>query len=122
MTLIGFQHVELRVRNLQESANFFCSLFGLRRLEAVPPNEKLCTCEASEGAGFAVVLSEGLPEGTPLAGLDHIGVRVSTEQDVQDAYTKAKAMGLRATEPRVFDGAWQTFLFDPSGYKIEVSV
>jgi len=123
VVVLGLHHVELRVRNLADSTAFLCDVFGLRRQDVVPPCDKTCVCvgmPASEGASFGIVLSEGLPPGTELAGLDHVGVRVATEQDVRDTYAKARALGYRATEPRVFGGAFQTFVFEPSGYKIEV--
>jgi hypothetical protein len=47
-------------------------------------------------------------------------LEVATAQDVRRAYEAAKAHGFCATEPRVYGGHYQTFLFDPDGYKVEI--
>ena len=63
-------HVELRVRSLDESARFYCDVFGLTRRAATPPSGKMCVCvgaPASGCEGFSVVLTEGLPLGTDRA-------------------------------------------------------
>lgn len=119
----AINHVELRVRDLDESAMFYCRMFELLRLETVPPSESTCVCEGIPTVGngkFGVVLSEGLPDYKEIAGLDHVGLSVMTEQDVRDIYTKARTFGYRVTTPRNFDGSFQIFVFDPDGYKIEI--
>ena len=121
--IMGIGHVELRVRRLQDSVGFYCDVFGLSRRETSPRLENQCACVGAPASGsglFGVVLSEGLPAGAELAGLDHVGMRVSTEQDVRDIYARARELGYRATSPRVYNGHYQVFVFDPDGYKLEV--
>ena len=123
--IAGIGHVELRVRSLKESVTFYCNVFDLRRQETVPRLENQCVCVGAPASGsglFGVVLSEGFPAGAELAGLDHVGMRVSTEQDVRDIYARAREFGHRATKPRVYNGHYQVFVFDPDGYKLEVFV
>lgn len=122
--LMRISHVELRVRQLDRSAAFYRDVFGLVREEATPPSDKVCVCvgaPASGGEEFSLVLTEGLPLSTELAGLDHVSFIVLTEQDVRDTHAKASGLGFRCTAPRDFDGSFQTFVFDPDGYKIEVA-
>ena len=119
----GIGHVELRVRRLQDSVRFYCDVFGLSRQETSPRPENQCVCVGVPASGselFGVALSEGFPAGAELAGLDHVGMRVSTEQDVRDIYARAQELGYRATSPRVYNGHYQVFVFDPDGYKLEV--
>ena len=123
--IIGIEHVEFRVRNLQDSVRFYCDVFGLRPEETSPRLENQCVCVGVPASGsglFGVVLSEGFPAGAQLAGLDHVGMRVSTEQAVRDIYARARELGHRATRPRVFNDHFQVFVFDPDGYKLEVFV
>jgi predicted lactoylglutathione lyase len=61
-----------------------------------------------------------LPAGSELSGVDHFSVAVRSEEDVEELCQRALGMGINATQPRVYAGAYQTFLFDPDGYKIEV--
>lgn len=121
--LQGIGHIELRVRKLEESARFYCELFGLAQ-GASPPIGRVCVCRslpASGGGRFSIVLTQGLPDGTELAGLDHVGLTVPTEQDVRDTYARALDLGFRATRPRRNEHGLQTYVFDPDGYKIEVA-
>ena len=121
--IAGIGHVELRVRNLQDSVRFYREVFGLRCQETSPRLDNQCVCVGVPASGsglFGVVLSEGFPAGAELAGLDHVGMRVSTEQDVRDIYARARELGHRATRPRIYNGHYQIFVFDPDGYKLEV--
>ena len=121
--LTGIGHVELRVRNLDESAAFYRDVFSLVRRPAAPPSDKICLCVGVPASGdetFSIVLTEGLPLGTEIAGLDHVSLTVPNGQDVRDIHASAARLGVRCTSPRTFDGAYQTFVFDPNGYKIEV--
>jgi catechol 2,3-dioxygenase-like lactoylglutathione lyase family enzyme len=122
LTRIG--HVELRVRDLDRSAGFYCEVLGMFRSAATPPSDRVCLCvgvPASGGEPFSIVLAQGLPPSTELAGLDHVSLSALTEQDVRDIYARAGALGYRCTAPRYFDGAYQAFVFDPDGYKVEVA-
>jgi catechol 2,3-dioxygenase-like lactoylglutathione lyase family enzyme len=118
----GISHVELRVRDLNESAKFYADVLGLERRPVSPPSEKTCECgsRAESGAYFSLVLAEGLPNGTPVSGVDHVSFAVSNDNDVVAIYEKARTQNVPATAPRVYDGHYQTFIFDPNGYKIEV--
>jgi catechol 2,3-dioxygenase-like lactoylglutathione lyase family enzyme len=118
----GISHVELRVRNLDESAKFYVNLLGLERRSVIPPSAKTCECGATTDSGsyFSIVLAEGLPNGVPVSGVDHVSFAVSTDDDVIAVYEKARTRQVPATEPRMYDGHYQTFIFDPNGYKIEV--
>ena len=123
--IAGIGHVELRVRSLRESITFYCEVLDLDCQETVPRLENQCVCVGAPASGsglFGVVLSEGFPAGAELAGLDHVGMCVSTEQDVRDIYARARELGYRATKPRVYNGHYQAFVFDPDGYKLEVFV
>ncbi len=122
VSLRRIAHVELRVRDLAESTLFYRDLLGLERADADPPNERVCVCTSvsATGEGFGVVLTEGLPPGTEVAGLDHVSFEVRTRRDVREIYEAARQRQVRATQPRMFDGHYQIYLFDPNGYKIEV--
>ena len=116
-------HVSLRVRNLRHSMDFYRGLIGLYPRQTDPPSALVRVCSPSSGsepARASVILTEGLPAGSELTGLDHFSLVVATNEDVDQAYRQAVAQAIRATEPRVYAGRYQTFLFDPDGYKIEI--
>ena len=120
---IQIQHVALHVRDIERSAAFYCELFGMCVRPATPPGENICVCSAPSGASssFGIVLMQGLRGGTQPVGMDHISLEVSSADDVEKLYTLAVAHGASATKPRVYGGFYQTYIFDPDGYKIEVA-
>jgi hypothetical protein len=75
---------------------------------------------ASAKSSFGIVLIQGLAGGTQPVGMDHLSLEVPSAEDVEDVYGVALTQGAAATEPRVYGGFYQTFIFDPDGYKIEV--
>lgn len=123
VTLRRIGHIEIRVRELKESAAFYRELLGFQQTEASPPSPNVCICRAHsrDDCSFGLVLVEGLPPSVELAGLDHFSLEVVTKGEVDSLYAKACELGVRATRPRFFDGHYQTFVFDPTGYKVEIA-
>ena len=120
---IQINHVALRVRDLERSAAFYCELFGLEVRLGMPPGDCVCVCAAPSASSlpsFGFALIQGRPGDSGPIGMDHLSLEVTETQDVEGIYRAALARGDQATEPRVYDGYYQTFIFDPDGYKIEV--
>jgi catechol 2,3-dioxygenase-like lactoylglutathione lyase family enzyme len=116
-------HVNLRVRDPDASSAFYCGLVGLVQLERsqVGGSVRLALPKGDGSSTSAViVLTPGLPCRAELLGVDHFAFEVPTVQDVYGAYRRAREMDAQAIRPRVYDGHWQTFVFDPDGYKVEV--
>ena len=113
----------LRVRDVRRSAAFYSELFGFVGL----PEQFGSRCPATlvmraPGAHGAVelVLTEGIPPGEYVAGLEHLSFEIDSAECVSGFHEQATQRGYAATQPRLYDGHWQTFVFDPDGYKIEV--
>jgi len=115
-------HVSLRVRDLRQSAAFYRDLFGLEPRQSEPPSMVSWVCALPEDhlPRFALILTQGLPQGCEISGLDHVSLVVPTPKDVEETYRRATGMGARGTQPRHYAGHYQTFVFVPDGYKIEV--
>ena len=116
-------HLSLRVRQLKRSVAFYCDLFGAV-VGGTPTGNGNALLNVSPAdpslIGFAIVLVEALPMGTEVVGLDHFGLEVSGETEVSNLFRRAIGLGANATQPRMYNGHFQTFIFDPDGYKIEV--
>lgn len=112
----------LRVRDLDRSWDFYTGFFGFRSAE--PANQNGCAVlhlTGPEDSDLVMLeLSEGLPAGTYLTGLDHISFEAIDSDVVQQIYEAALERSVQATHPRLDRERWRTFLFDPDGYKIEV--
>ena len=117
-------HVSLRVRNLRRSGDFYRDLFGLHPRQAEPPSmvSQIYAPAGDALPRFSLVLTQGLPPGSEISGLDHVSLVVAAEEDVDEVYRRATELGARATQPRHYAGHYQAFVFDPNGYKIEVRV
>ena len=120
---IRLGHVNLRVRELNSSEQFYRDLLGLTRVGNGYISGSVCLGFADHPTakpGAILVLTPGLPRGIGLTGVDHFAIEVPSIFDVYNVYLEAKALGAPATKPRVYDAHWQTFIFDPDGYKIEI--
>ena len=113
----GLSHVSLRVRDVQASAAFYYDLLGLEPHAANPPRSGVQICSAG---AFGVVLTQGLSADADLSGVDHFAFSLTSPDDVNSVHQHARQMGARTTQPRVYDGFYQTFVFDPDGYKVEL--
>ncbi len=116
-------HVELRVRDMSRSTSFYRDVFGLRCSDAATSDGEAC-CRmidpARDDDGFSIVLVQGLPAGAELSGMDHVSFEVAERSEIDAVYERALRHQARATTPRVRGGFYQAYVFDPTGYKIEV--
>jgi catechol 2,3-dioxygenase-like lactoylglutathione lyase family enzyme len=112
----------LRVRDLDRSQRFYTELFGFQKVGPAHPNGcAVFHLTDPEDCELVVLeLSEGLPPGTYLTGLDHVSFEVTSADMVQQVYEAALGRSVQATQPRLDCNRWRTFIFDPDGYKIEV--
>ena len=118
-----FSRICLRVRDPGRSAAFYRIILGLTSLQdTVDDGGNAITVEESRDtpSGFEVVFAEGLPPGDHLTGLDRISFEVPSRESVDQIYSVARQHHARATHPRLYEGHWQTFIFDPDGYRVEI--
>jgi len=115
-------HVELRVRDLAHSAAFYEDVLGLSRADEDGYGDGVRVYRSDAlGAGFSIVLVAGAPRGMGISGLDHLSLEVATARDVDEIHAAAKSSGARTTDPAMRCNRYQTYVFDPNGYKIEVA-
>ena len=112
----------LRVRDPGRSAEFYQAVLGLELVDFHSAcSGATCALRSPDRRlGFEVVFTEGLPPGDHLTGLDRVSFEVPSRDSVDRIYEEARKCNARATQPRLYEGHWQTFVFDPDGYKVEV--
>jgi catechol 2,3-dioxygenase-like lactoylglutathione lyase family enzyme len=118
------QHLCLRVRELQRSVDFYCGVLGFeeRNGDACDKPGRICRLLDDEtGVAFELLLTQGLPPGYYLVGLDHLAFDVASPATVESLHRRALEASFQAAQPRLHKGRWKSYLFDPDGYKIEIS-
>lgn len=117
-----FRRICLRVRDPKRSAEFYRTVLGF---EPARPQEggvvTACAGKSPDALqGLELVFTEGLPPGDHLTGLDRLSFEVAAGESVNQVYAAARKSNARATQPRFYEEHYQTFIFDPDGYKVEV--
>lgn len=119
ISVSGYNHVALSVKDLDASARFYRDVMGLTPV-AVPENLRAIRAWFRIGPGQELHLLAG--RGNPVANNGPNGAHFSlTIPDADDAEALLKAEGLKYLRQQRFDGAWQIFLSDPDGYFIELN-
>lgn len=117
------QHLCLRVRDLQRSVSFYCDVLGFeeRNGDTCERPGRICRLRDDQtGAVFELMLTQGLPPGDHLVGLDHLAFEAASPDTVDDLYRRAANASFQAAQPRWHNGCWKTYIFDPDGYKVEI--
>ena len=118
-----FSRICLRVRDPGRSAEFYRTILEFASVQSNSDgNGNVSSVQKFHymPSGFKIVFTEGLPPGDHLTGLDRISFEVSSRESVDLIYENARKRQARVTQPRLYEGHWQTFIFDPDGYKLEV--
>jgi extradiol dioxygenase family protein len=113
-------HLSLDVNNVDESVRFYSILFGTEPTKVKPGYAKFDLAEPAVN----LTLNENAP--CCITGLSHMGVRVSSTEEVTAAKQRLEAAGLIALEENnttccyaMQDKVW---VIDPTGYRWEVYV
>lgn len=111
----SLDHLNMNVRNLAESVEFYEKLFGFRVLKEQPEEDskiignehiKLCLYEVDEVNGST--------------GIAHFGIHVSNFSEIEN---KCKEMNIRTKydAPLEWEKSRSIYIYDPSGYVIELT-
>lgn len=120
--VLHLSRIRLRVRDPERSAEFYRDVLGLELVDCQSNGDGAARALRSPDTrlGFELIFTEGLPPGDHLTGLDRVSFEVPSRELVDRVYMEAREHNAQATRPRLYEGHWLTFVFDPDGYKIEV--
>ena len=117
--LLGLRHVAINVKNVRVSAEFYCTVFGMKiEWEPDPDNVYL----TSGGDNLAIhKLPEGQEPGS-VQSIHHIGFVVSRPEDVDAVAGRVLSHGVSLAQgvKTHRDGARSFYLRDPDGILIQV--
>lgn len=119
MTDVGLTHIALPVHSLEASAAFYAEYAGMTIVHRRPG----VVWVSDRTRPFAVVLIETAGEIRPLLPMAHLGVAVSSRQDVDRLCNLARENGCLSREAEQMDppvGYW-ALIRDPDGHTVEIS-
>ena len=119
MSDIGLTHVALPVRSLAASIEFYERFANMHTVHRRPGVAWI----SDRTRPFAIVLMETSGEVMPLLPFAHLGVGVSSRQEVDRLCQLAKAQGclVREAEDSGAPVGYWAFLRDPDGHTLEVA-
>lgn len=114
---MNLNHIHIGTKDLQKSVDFYCSIFDFKKKFDHPPGMFL-----ANKAGFLIAI-DPVKEVPEFPGWFHIGFCLSSESEVQKIYQKVKEQNVRIARDMMSEENEfaSFFIFDPDGYKIEVS-
>ena len=127
--VIGIDHVYLAVRDLARSKRFYdevMRVLGYARMESSLGGDPHVHYYNRQ-FGFSLrPAREGTPPHDPYApGLHHFCFRVVDELAVDRACAELRALGVAATDPRIYPeysaDYYATFFEDPDGIRLEIT-
>lgn len=119
ITVSGYNHVALSVKNLQESTTFYRDVMGLESV-SVPDNLKEIRSWFRVGEGSQLHLLAGRASEVTNNGLfaSHVSVTIP---DADASLQFLEKHNISYTLRERFDGIRQIFIHDPDGYCIELN-
>ena len=114
---MNLNHIHIGTKDLEKSVDFFSALFGFKKKFDHEPGIFL---DNEDGFLIAIDPVDDIPT---FPSWFHIGFCLSSEAEVQKIYQKAKEMKAKIARDMMAekDQFASFFIFDPDGYKIEVS-
>lgn len=114
---MNLNHIHIGTRDLQKSVAFYSGLFGFKKKFDHEPGIFL-----DNDNGFLIAI-DPVNEVPTFPGWFHIGFCLSSETEVKNIFKKAKEMNVKIAREMMTekDQFASFFIFDPDGYKIEVS-
>jgi catechol 2,3-dioxygenase-like lactoylglutathione lyase family enzyme len=126
----GIHHVDLAVRDVDRSLEFYLALLGPLGLEI---DERYPSYRGTEEIVYlrygeqllGLRPADGGNHRYYEVGLEHIAFYVDTQEEVDAAYQRCLEMGARIHYPpegdRDLEGYYEMFVFDPDGMRVEVA-
>jgi catechol 2,3-dioxygenase-like lactoylglutathione lyase family enzyme len=108
--ILGFDHVDLKVRNREKARRFFVEQLGLDPIGEAPDHTFLLFGDQVLG------LRDAKPD-EPLGGVDHIALRVAEWTGLRNRVRRARIVVVREKER---DDSRSLFLRGPDGLTIEL--
>ena len=115
----SIDHVNMKVRNLRQSAEFYNNLFGFEIKQKENPN-KLGVPSQIIGNDTIKLCMYEVPTMSPEGGIAHFGFNVENFEDVIEKCNEIRVEILYGGYVE-FEKSRSVYIKDPNGYEIELS-
>ncbi len=115
----SMDHVNMRVKNLEESVNFYKNLFGFEIKKEENPNKIDAPSKIIGNDSIKLCLYED-PQMSPEGGIAHFGFHIGNFNEIMEKCKELKVEVLYGG-PVEFEKSRSVYIKDPSGYDIELS-
>ena len=126
--MIALDHVYLAVSDLARARSFYDAVFGALEFaqaeEPIDGDPHLHYWNRSLQVSIRPARTPGLRADPYAPGLHHLCLQLRDRAAVDTAFAKLKALGIRATAPRLYPqynpDYYPTFFADPDGIRLEL--
>ena len=114
----SIDHVNMKVKNLEKSVEFYKNLFGFEIKKEENPNKTDAPSKIIGNDAIKLCLYE-VPDMSPEGGIAHFGFNIANFDEIM---AKCKDLGVEILYGGAID--WEksksVYIVDPSGYEIEL--
>lgn len=118
--ILGIDHIQMEVRDLDEAVNFWRETFSFQPVEA-GIRLAMRWMILRENGGVSLSLHENpaiVDEKRQGLKLTHFGI---VPQDFDELHDRLIALGVRIDSISTYDRSQSFYFYDPNGHKVEVS-
>ena len=115
----SIDHVNMKVKNLDESVRFYNDLFGFEVKQEVNPNKIDVPSKIIGNESIKLCMYE-VPDMSPDGGIAHFGFNIENYEEVLEKCKEMKVEILYGG-PIDWEKSQSVYIVDPSGYELELS-
>ena len=115
----SIDHVNMKVKNLEQSVEFYKNLFGFEVKQEENPNKLDVPSKIIGNDAIKLCMYE-VPEMSPEGGIAHFGFNIANFDEI---IARCKELGVEILYggPIEFEKSRSVYIKEPSGYEIELS-
>jgi len=118
LTATSIDHVNMKVKDLEKSVEFYKNLFGFEIKQEENPNKIDAPSKIIGNDSIKLCMYE-VPDMSPEGGIAHFGFNIANFNEV---ITRCKDLGVEVLYGGIvdWDKSKSVYIVDPSGYEIEL--
>jgi catechol 2,3-dioxygenase-like lactoylglutathione lyase family enzyme len=114
----SIDHINMKVKNLDKSVEFYKNLFGFEIKQEENPNKTDVPSKIIGNDSIKLCLYE-VPDMSPEGGIAHFGFHIENFEEIIDACKRLGVQILYGGEVN-WEKSKSVYIVDPSGYEIEL--